>query len=103
MVFGIFAAHRSADEELMVEARTELVANYRSFLRDQSRREEVVRLAAGKIGLTPDRMDQYFLSEVSNLLDEESVEGLSKVPSRRLRHGAERGFRLHSLRCTVVE
>ena len=38
MVFGIFAAHRSADEELMVEARTELVANYRSFLRDQSRR-----------------------------------------------------------------
>ena len=63
MVFGIFAAHRSADEELMVEARTELVANYRSFLRDQSRREEVVRLAAGKIGLTPDRMDQYFLSE----------------------------------------
>ena len=78
MVFGIFAAHRSADEELMVEARTELVANYRSFLRDQSRREEVVRLAAGKIGLTPHRMDQYFLSEVSNLLDEESVEGLSR-------------------------
>ena len=78
MVFGIFAAHRSADEELMVEARTELVANYRSFLDDQGRREEVVRLAAGKIGLTPDRMDQYFLSEVSNLLDEESVEGLSR-------------------------
>ena len=45
---------------------------------DQGRREEVVRLAAGKIGLTPDRMDQYFLSEVSNRLDEESVEGLSR-------------------------
>ena len=59
--------------EHRLEVRSQVDAS-----RVQSRREEVVRLAAGKIGLTPDRMDQYFLSEVSNLLDEESVEGLSR-------------------------
>ena len=78
MVFGIFAAHRSAENGLMVQARSELVSNYRQFLSDQARRSEVVRLSAAKIGLTPERMDQYFRSEVSNLLDDESVEGLSR-------------------------
>ena len=62
----------------MVQARSELVSNYRQFLSDQARRSEVVRLSAAKIGLTPERMDQYFRSEVSNLLDDESVEGLSR-------------------------
>ena len=32
MVFGIFAAHRSAENGLMVQARSELVSNYRQFL-----------------------------------------------------------------------
>ena len=78
MVFGVFAAHRSAENGLMAQARSELVSNYRQFLSDQTRRSEVVRLSADKIGLTPERMDQYFRSEVSNLLDDESVEGLSR-------------------------
>ena len=78
MVFGVFAAHRSAENGLMAQARSELVSNYRQFLSDQARRSEVVRLSAAKIGLTPERMDQYFRSEVSNLLDDESVEGLTR-------------------------
>ena len=78
MVFGIFAAHRSADEKIIKEARTELIQNYNAFLSDKERRREVVTRAANKIELTPSRMDQYFRSEVSNLLDAQSIEGLSR-------------------------
>ena len=78
MVFGVFATHNSSEEHDISEAKTELISNYRSFIEDNERRVEVVQLAASKIGLTPSRMDQYFRSEVSNILDEQSVEGLAR-------------------------
>ena len=78
MVFGVFATHRSSDNRDILEAKTELISNYQAFINDNHRREEVVRIAADKIGLTPSRMDQYFRSEVSNILDEQSVEGLAR-------------------------
>ena len=78
MVFGVFATHESSDNQGILEAKTELISNYKAFMNDIHRREEVVRIAADKIGLTPSRMDQYFRSEVSNILDEESVEGLTR-------------------------
>ncbi|MED5305849.1 MAG: menaquinone biosynthesis protein [Candidatus Thermoplasmatota archaeon] len=78
MVFGVFATHKSSDDQDISEAKTDLISNYNAFINDDHRREEVVRIAADKIGLTPSRMDHYFRSEVSNILDEESVEGLSR-------------------------
>jgi predicted solute-binding protein len=78
MVFGIFATHKSSNNQDILEAKTELISNYRAFINDNNRREEVVRIAADKIGLTPSRMDQYFRSEVSNILDDQSVEGLAR-------------------------
>ena len=100
MVFGIFAAHRSADRNPRSKQGPSL-----SRLQVIPEGPEQARgggSAGGRKDRThADRMDQYFLSEVSNL--RRRVRG---GPIRFLVDvcgGAERGFRLHSLRCTVVE
>ena len=76
MVFGVFAARNDSSRSIVDEARESMLRSYNGFLIDDDIRGDVVSISSQKIGLPTDRVGQYFESEVSNILDKSSIEGL---------------------------
>ncbi len=76
MVFGVFAARNDSSPSIVDEARESMIRSYNGFLIDDDTRGDVVSIASQKIGLPLDRIGKYFESEVSNILDKSSIEGL---------------------------
>lgn len=77
MVFGVFAARKDSQLGLINQARKLMLSNYNTFLDDEMTRISVISTASKKVGLSSERVSEYFDSEVSNLLDDSSIEGLS--------------------------
>ncbi len=77
MVFGVFACRGDSNPQLVREARAEMLGNYNTFLENEEVRESVISSSSNKVRLPPDRIEKYFRLEVSNLLDDHSLEGLS--------------------------
>jgi len=77
MVFGVFAARSDSSPILVNEARESMLKSYNDFVGDEKIRDEVSRSSSQKIALPVDRIRKYFEEEVSNLLDNSSIEGLS--------------------------
>jgi len=76
MVFGVFAARNDSSPRIVDEARESMIRSYDGFLIDDGTRDDVVSIASQKIDLPLERIDIYFESEVSNILDQPSIEGL---------------------------
>jgi len=76
MVFGVFAARNDATPSFVHEARKLMLNNYNTFLLDEDTRSSVIYSASNKVNLPIDRVARYLESEVSNLLDKTSIEGL---------------------------
>ena len=77
MVFGVFASREDSDPDSVRGARSVMLENYHSFLQEEDVRSSVIESSSKKVRLTYDRVEKYFHSEVSNLLDNHSLEGLS--------------------------
>lgn len=77
MVFGVFAARNDSQPSFVHEARKSMLKNYNTFLVDEETRSSVIFSASQKVNLPIERVAKYFDSEVSNLLDRSSIEGLS--------------------------
>ena len=76
MVFGVFAARIDSHPSFVHEARKSMLRNYNTFLVDEEIRSSVISSASQKVNLPLERVTKYFDSEVSNLLDDSSMEGL---------------------------
>jgi len=76
MVFGVFAARNDSQPSIVHEARKSMLKNYNNFLVDEETRSSVISSASQKVNLPLERVTKYFDSEVSNLLDRSSIEGL---------------------------
>ena len=77
MVFGVFASRKDSSPILVHEARESMLRSYNQFLDDENTKSDVASIASKKIGLPVDRVSNYFKSEVSNILDKDSIEGLN--------------------------
>ena len=76
MVFGVFAARKDSSPSFVNEARESMLSSYNLFLDDGATKASVASFASQKIAIPEDRIVTYFESEVSNILDESSIEGL---------------------------
>lgn len=76
MVFGVFATRSDSPPNFVNKARDSMLSSYKLFLDEESRQSEVISIASQKIALPKDRVAKYFKSEVSNILDKPSIEGL---------------------------
>jgi len=76
MVFGVFAARKDSPPAFVNEARESMLSSYNLFLDDGATKASVASIASQKIAIPEDRIVTYFESEVSNILDESSIEGL---------------------------
>jgi len=76
MVFGVFAARKDSPPASVNEARESMLSSYNLFLDDEDTQASVASIASQKISLPEDRLVNYFESEVSNILDGSSIEGL---------------------------
>ena len=77
MVFGVFAARNDTSSSSIYEASESMLRGYNKFLDDDFTKATVISIASKKIGLPEDRIGKYFDSEVSNILDKSSMEGLT--------------------------
>ncbi len=76
MVFGVFAARNDSPPVSVNEARESMLSSYNLFLDDEDTKASVISIASQKIKLPEGRLVTYFESEVSNILDGSSIEGL---------------------------
>ena len=76
MVFGVFAARKDSSPSFVNEARESMLSSYNLFLDDGATKASVASFASQKIAIPEDRIVSYFESEVSNILDKSSIEGL---------------------------
>ena len=76
MVFGVFATRSDSPPTFVNKARDSMLSSYRQFLDEENLQSEVISIASQKIALPKERVAKYFESEVSNILDEPSLEGL---------------------------
>ena len=76
MVFGVFAARKDSPSAFVNEARESMLSSYNLFLDDEHTKAAVASIASHKIAIPEDRIVTYFESEVSNILDNSSLEGL---------------------------
>ena len=76
MVFGVFATRKDSPPVFVNEARESMLSSYKLFLNEENYKSEVVSIASQKIALPKDRVAMYYESEVSNILDKTSIEGL---------------------------
>ena len=77
MVFGVFAARKDSPQQKVIEACNAMIAQYEIFLSDSEVRGTVIASASKKVGLSTKRVEEYFQSEVSNKLENESIRGLN--------------------------
>ena len=89
MVFGVFAARKDSSPVSVNEARESMLSSYNLFLDDEDTRASVASIASQKIALPEDRLVTYFESEVSNILDGSSIEGLQIFLDEVCEMGAE--------------
>mgnify|MGYP004000188141 CR=1 FL=1 len=77
MVFGVFAASKSAPKNKLKSAHQELYSNVTNFYESQLIKEKVIDETSMRSGFSKSRVRDYF-SEVTNLLDGSSIAGLEK-------------------------
>ena len=53
-----------------------MLSNYNNFLVQKDVRDNVISTASKKVNLSVERVGEYYDNEVSNLLSQESIEGL---------------------------
>ena len=76
MVFGVFAARNDSPVEILRAAQYDMVNQYTKFKSDQKIRDDVISQSSIKLGFEGERITEYFVDEVSNLLDNDGVKGL---------------------------
>jgi chorismate dehydratase len=76
MVFGVFAARKDSNDNSITRARELMLSNYNNFLVQKDVRDNVISTASKKVNLSVERVGEYYDNEVSNLLSQESIEGL---------------------------
>ena len=76
MVFGVFAARQDSPVEILKAAQYDMVNQYNKFKSDQKIRDDVISQSSIKLGFEGERITEYFVDEVSNLLDNDGVKGL---------------------------
>lgn len=76
MVFGVFAARKDSPIEIIKSAQKDMVNQYKKFKSNQSFRDDVISKSSIKLGFEGERITEYFVDEVSNLLDNDGVRGL---------------------------
>ncbi|MBJ28652.1 MAG: hypothetical protein CMB61_01150 [Euryarchaeota archaeon] len=77
MVFGVFAARKDSPQKKVIEACNVMINQYEQFLSDNDVKSSVIASASKKVGLTVRRVEEYFESEVSNKLENDSIRGLN--------------------------
>ncbi len=80
MVFGVFAARKDSDIEIVKSAHGALLERLSSFENDAGVRAEVVRISSEKSNQSISRLERYF-GEVINRIDPDDMKGLLKFLS----------------------
>ena len=75
MVFGVFAARRDSDLDLVKSAYSALLSRLESFEDNESVRSEVIRVSSEKSSQSISRLERYF-GEVINRMNSSDMEGL---------------------------
>jgi chorismate dehydratase len=75
MVFGVFAARKDSDIELVRNAFAALLGRLTAFENDKDVRDAVIRISSRKSSQSIDRLERYF-GEVINRIDPEDMIGL---------------------------
>jgi len=76
MVFGVFAARKDTDSIFVSKAHSDMVGQLEKFYNDPFWRSEVIKQTSKLTGLSETRLDNYYSSEVWNMLDPNAIEGL---------------------------
>lgn len=77
MVFGVFAARKDTDKELLVAAHNALESRLTNFENSTAARNAVIEWSVSRSDLTFERLDKYF-GEVFNRLDDDHLSGLNQ-------------------------
>lgn len=76
MVFGVFAARKDSPRQKIIMAQKDMLDQYKMFKKDKKFRNNVIFESSNKLGFEGERITEYFVDEVSNLLDNDGVQGL---------------------------
>tara|TARA_B100001094_G_scaffold308178_1_gene340553 strand:+ start:1941 stop:2738 length:798 start_codon:yes stop_codon:yes gene_type:complete len=76
MVFGVFAARKDSPLDILKMAQNDMINQYRKFKSDDTFRNDVIAKSSDRLGFEGQRITEYFVDEVSNLLDNDGVKGL---------------------------
>ena len=75
MVFGVFAARRDSDMNIVKTAHSALKTQLEKFETDKSHRDEVIKVSSQKSSQPETRLESYF-GEVINRVEPEDMSGL---------------------------
>jgi predicted solute-binding protein len=75
MVFGVFAARRDSDVELIKSAYDALISRLNDFENVDAVRKQVIAVSSTKSAQSVERLERYF-GEVINRMDAEDMDGL---------------------------
>jgi len=81
MVFGVFAARRDSNIDLVKSAYNALLTNLERFENSKSIRNDVIVACSAKTNQSTSRLERYF-GEVINRVDSDDITGLKKFLSR---------------------
>ena len=76
MVFGVFAARKDSPLDILEIAQKDMVNQYNKFKKNEKFRNDVISKSSNKLGFEGERITEYFVEEVSNLLDNDGIKGL---------------------------
>ena len=76
MVFGVFAARKDSDKELVRIAHSALMERLSEFESNSETRDMVIDVSIAKTGQSRERLEKYF-GEVINRMDSEDLDGLN--------------------------
>ncbi len=75
MVFGVFAARRDSNVDLIRSAYDALITRLEAFEGDSEVRKQVIAVSGEKSAQSPERLERYF-GEVINRMDSKDMDGL---------------------------
>jgi len=75
MVFGVFAARKDSNLDIVKSAHSALLERLSSFENDMEVRSEVIRISSVKSSQSVDRLERYF-GEVINRMDNDDMQSL---------------------------
>mgnify|MGYP001302353605 CR=1 FL=1 len=75
MVFGVFAARRDSNVDLIRSAYDALITRLGAFEEDSEVRKQVIAVSGEKSAQSPERLERYF-GEVINRMDSKDMDGL---------------------------